>query len=888
MWYEQSIPETLAQQNVDPSQGLSRDEAARRLEEFGPNKLDEKKGKSLIQMFLGELNNALIYVLLAAAAITVYVGEYADSVIILLVVILNATIGVVQESKAEAAVEALQKMSSPHALVRRDGKVIEVDSTEVVPGDIVLIDAGRIVPADIRLIDSANLQIDESALTGESVPAEKDARAEITDPKTTVGDQINMAFMSTITTYGRAEGVVQGTGMQTEMGKIATSLDNAGDEQTPLQKKLDKLGAQLGIMAISICVIIFIISFFQGRDLFDMFLTAISLAVAAIPEGLAAIVAIVLALGVTRMSKIHAIVKKLPAVETLGSVSIICSDKTGTLTQNKMTVTEYYTASGRVEADAKPDENAMRLMRSFILSSDATHENGVSTGDPTEVALIVLGQNHGLEKGPLDQAYVRKSENPFDSDRKLMSTLTDHNGVLEVHTKGALDVMMKRCSHVLIDGEIQPLTADIIADFQEAANQMSDKALRTLGVASKQVDRIIEPEDMEQGLTLLGFVGMIDPPREEVKDSIALAKKAGVTSIMITGDHPNTAFAIAKDLGIADDFSQAITGAALDDFSDEEFAAKIMDYRVFARVSPEHKVRIVKAFKSHELIVSMTGDGVNDAPALKSADIGVAMGITGTDVSKGAADMILTDDNFTTIVRAVEEGRNIYNNIKKAVVFLLTCNIGEVVAILASILLVWPIPLLPTQILWINLVTDSLPALALGVDPGDKDVMNQEPRDPKKGFFSGGAAWRIGFGGLLVGLVSLLSFYLGIYDEGYNLLNMSFAEIEALPEAVITHGRTMCFLTLAMSQLFFALSVRNDHKSILQIGLFSNPYLIGAVIIGILLQLIVIYIPFIANAFGLSPLDPISWLQVAITAITPMLAHEIGKFFRRPKHDTAS
>lgn len=883
MWYEKSIPDALSEQKVDLAQGLSSQEAQARLEQMGPNKLAEKKHASILQMFLGELNNVLIYVLLAAAAITIFVGEYPDAVIILLVVILNATIGVIQESKAEAAVDALKKMSSPTALVKRDGKIVEIDSMTVVPGDIVQIDAGRIVPADIRLLDSANLQIDESALTGESVPSEKDAQVVFNDPKTPLGDQINMAFMSTVTTYGRGEGVVIGTGMSTEMGKIATSLENADDDQTPLQKKLDKLGGQLGIMAVGICVVIFIIAFFQGRDLFEMFLTAISLAVAAIPEGLAAIVAIVLALGVTRMSKINAIVKRLPAVETLGSVSVICSDKTGTLTQNKMTVTEYFTADGNHPADAPLSAASGQMIRSFVLSSDATHENGQSTGDPTEVALIVLGQAHQLDKKDLDQVYPRRNEYPFDSERKLMSTLTEHNREFYVHTKGALDVLMHRCTHVLQDGATVPFTPEIRERFQTAANEMSDKALRTLGVAYKPVSGVIPTTEMEKDLILLGFVGMIDPPREEVKASIAGAKEAGVTSMMITGDHPNTAFAIAKYLGIAETFDQVVTGPQLDDMSDDDLAKKVKNIRVFARVSPEHKVRIVQAVKANGLIVSMTGDGVNDAPALKNADIGVAMGITGTDVSKGAADMILTDDNFSTIVNAIEEGRNIYNNIRKSVVFLLTCNIGEVMAILVSILMVWPIPLLPTQILWINLVTDSLPALALGVDPGDKDVMKQKPRDPNKGFFANGAVFRIALGGVLVGFVSLLSFYLGILDEGYNILHMSSQAIGDLPEEVITHGRTMCFLTLAMSQLFFALSVRNDHKSLFNIGLFSNMPLIGAILVGIALQLIVIYIPFFASAFGLSPLDLISWGQVTLTALAPMIINEIRKLFIRDK-----
>ena len=543
------------------------------------------------------------------------------------------------------------------------------------------------------------------------------------------------------------------TAMDTEIGRIAKILDEDVDGLTPLQKRLEELGKTLGILAIGICALIFLVALFQGRDLFNMFLTSISLAVAAIPEGLAAIVAIVLAIGVTRMSKNNAIVKKLPAVETLGSVNIICSDKTGTLTQNRMTVVQHYVYSQLQEVPAEGEVlqgsgDEMDLIKTLILCSDATYENGHGTGDPTEIALIVLGNRYNLTKKELNEEFKRIGEKPFDSGRKLMSTLNKEGEKYRVHTKGALDNILKISTRALVDGRVVPLTEEMKAEYLRVAEEMSDNALRVLGAAYRDVETSIEPEEMERDLVLLGFVGMIDPPRVEVKDSIKIAKSAGITPVMITGDHKNTAVAIAKELEIADSIEQSITGTEIDELSDEEFASRINEYRVFARVSPEHKVKIVNAYKAQGNIVSMTGDGVNDAPSLKIADIGVAMGITGTDVSKGASDMILTDDNFTTIVHAIEEGRNIYNNIRKSVIFLLSCNLGEVIAIFLSVLFFWPVPLLPTQILWINLITDALPAIALGVDPGDPDVMKQKPRSAKESFFAGGAGFRAIIGGV--------------------------------------------------------------------------------------------------------------------------------------------
>lgn len=882
MWFSKTKERVLEELNVNPTTGLTTEEVNSRLEKYGENKLKGKKKKSVISLFLEQLKDMLIYVLLGATAITILIGEYVDAAIILLVVILNAVIGVVQEYKAEKAIEALQKMTTPKSLVRRDGEVKEINSEEIVPGDIVIIDAGRYIPADIRLLESVNLQIEESALTGESVPTDKNADAVYEDPKTPIGDKSNMAFMSTLATYGRGEGVVVETAMETEIGKIAKILDEDNDEMTPLQKRLDELGRILGFIAIGICALIFIISLFQKRDLFDMFLTAISLAVAAIPEGLAAIVAIVLAIGVTRMSKINAIVKKLPAVETLGSVNIICSDKTGTLTQNKMTVVKHYTMDNlkdipAAETNFEATADEAELIKTFVLCSDATYENGKSTGDPTEIALVVLGDKYNLTKADLNAKHKRVGENPFDSSRKLMSTLNVEGNGYRVHTKGALDNILKISKYALCDGKIVTLTEEMKAKYLQVAEEMSDDALRVLGAAFKDTDSIIPPEEMEKDLTVIGFVGMIDPPRLEVKDSIKHAKLAGITPVMITGDHKNTAVAIAKELGIADSISQSMTGAEIDELSDEEFSEKINDYRVFARVSPEHKVKIVKAYKAHGNIVSMTGDGVNDAPSLKYADIGVAMGITGTDVSKGASDMILTDDNFTTIVHAIEEGRNIYNNIKKAVIFLLSCNLGEVITVFVSILFFWPVPLLPTQILWINLITDTFPALALGVDPGDKDVMKKKPRDPRESFFAEGAGVRAIIGGTLIGILTLAAFYFGLQEHGYSLGSTN------IPEDVLTYSRTMSFVVLAASQLFYSLTMRNSTKSIFQIGLFTNKYLIGAIIIGFILQFGVITVPFLANAFNVHNLSLYDWGLVVLFALIPLAVNELIKVFMRMK-----
>lgn len=884
MWFTKSQEQVLNELNVNPKEGLSTEEVKKRLEKYGYNKLKSKAKKSLLELFIVQLKDVLIYVLIGAAIVNVIahgLEGITDAIIILLVVFINAIVGVVQESKAEKALEALQQMTTPKSLVRRDGEIIEVSSEELVPGDILIIEAGRFIPADVRLLETVNLQIEESALTGESLPSEKNADFITSDEKIGVGDKENMVFMSTMATYGRGEAVIVGTAMETEIGKIAKILDEDNENLTPLQIKLDELGKSLGYMALVICFVIFIIGLIQGRPVLEMFMTAISLAVAAIPEGLVAIVAIVLSIGVTRMSKIHAIVRKLPAVETLGAVNIICSDKTGTLTQNKMTVVKTYTLNNLKDVPATgrnfvADKDEKELIKSFVLCSDASIDSGQDVGDPTEVALIVLGDKYNLTKRALNEEYPRVGENPFDSDRKLMSTLNKENGKYRVHTKGAIDNILVRANKVLVNGNIIELTEEIRNTILNEAEKMSNSALRVLGVAFKNVDDEIAVEEMEKDLVVVGIVGMIDPPRMEVKDSIIEAKKAGITPVMITGDHKNTAVAIAKELGIATDISQSLTGAEIDELSDEQFTKNINKYRVFARVSPEHKVKIVKAFKEQGNIVSMTGDGVNDAPSLKFADIGVAMGITGTDVSKGASDMILTDDNFTTIVHAIEEGRNIYNNIKKTIMFLLSCNLGEVICVFLATLFNWQLPLVAIQLLWVNLVTDTLPAISLGVDPGDKDVMSRKPRNPKESFFAGGAGMRAVVGGTLIGILTLIAFYLGWKYHGLD------------GEEAVTYGRTMAFIVLTFSQLFYSLTMRNTKKTIFEVGFFGNKFLIVSIIVGILLQVGLININAIATIFKVTAIKLVDWDIVIVLSLIPVTINEfikIGTRIRKSKRN---
>lgn len=868
MWYKKSKNEILQELDVDEKNGLSSTEALRRLEKYGKNKLETKKKKTLFKQFLSQLKDVMIYILIIAAIISAFLGEISDALIILLVIIINAVIGVIQESKAEKALDALKELSTPKALVKRDGSLKEILSEDIVPGDIVIIDAGRYIPGDLRLIDTANLKIEESAFTGESVPSEKDASF-LPDKEIPIGDQNNMAFMSTLATYGRGVGVVVGAGMNTEIGKIAKMIEQEENDETPLQKKLSELGKILGFLAVGICILIFIISFFQGRDLLEMFLTSISLAVAAIPEGLPAIVAIVLSLGVQRMVKKNAIIRKLPAVETLGSVSIICSDKTGTLTQNKMTVTTVYTNDSYIkESEFNLNDNESKLLVDcMVLCNDATYSEKSQTGDPTEIALLESPFKLNILKEKLEKEFKRIDEIPFDSDRKLMTTvnLVDDKKA-RVFTKGALDSILSICNKISINGKLLDFTKEYKAKVLENSNIMSDKALRVLAFAYKDISKEnIVLDSLEKDLVFIGMVGMIDPPRLEVKDSIKLCKSAGITPVMITGDHKNTAFAIANELGIAEDISQAITGHEIDKFKEEEFNEKIINYRVFARVSPEHKVKIVKAFKSHGNIVSMTGDGVNDAPSLKAADIGVAMGITGTDVSKGASDMILTDDNFSTIVSAVEEGRKIYLNIKKSIVFLLSCNLGEILTLFTAILLNWNSPLQPIHILWVNLITDSFPALALGVDKTKEDVMNNPPRNPKESIFIKSDKIQLIINGVLIGGITLFAFKLG----------------ERLYADSLIHAQTMAFVVLSVSQLFLSLSLRSNTKSAFSLGIFSNKYLVYSILLGIFLQVIIISISFIANIFKVTPLLLYDWIVVILVSLIPFAINEILKLFRK-------
>lgn len=877
MWFNKSIDEVFREFKTDPSTGLSSKEVDESRKQFGLNKFTTKKPKTKIQIFFSQLKDMLIYVLIGAAILSAIVGEVSDSIIIGIVILINAIVGTIQEAKAEKSLEALKKLSAPKALVKRENSIIEISSEEIVPGDIVIIDAGRYIPCDLRLIETANLKIEESALTGESVPVEKSSDTLTDKTDLSLGDQKNMAFMSTLATYGRGVGIAVGTGMNTEIGKIAKMLDESENEQTPLQKKLAQLGKTLGFLAIGISISIFLIGLLQGRNIIEMFMTSISLAVAAIPEGLPATVTIVLAIGVQKMIKENAIIRKLPAVETLGSVNIICSDKTGTLTQNKMTVVKFYTYDNLSNIDKLNIENSTEklLLENLILCNDATSNKDSKTGDPTEIALIDVGNNLNIFKENLEAKHKRINEIPFDSDRKLMTTINEYDDNSLVFTKGAIDNLLNICDKIYIQDEIVPITDEIKSSILNASNLMSDDALRVLGAAFKPLSDNIEQHEIEKNLIFIGLVGMIDPPREEVKDSIRTSKESGIKTVMITGDHKNTAFSIAKELNIANNIDEVMSGSELDKISDEELSEKTSKLRVFARVSPEHKVKIVKAFKSKGNIVSMTGDGVNDAPSLKAADIGVAMGITGTDVAKGAADMVLTDDNFSTIVSAIKEGRNIFSNIKKSVLFLISCNTGEIVALFLAVLLGWATPLNATHILWINLITDTFPALALGVDPPEKDLMKRKPRNPKDSLFKNSKFFVI-FNGILIGLLTLVAFVYGA--KTYGGPNVSLSNI---PANVLIHAQTLSFVVLSGSQLIHALNMRSEDKSIFSIGLFSNIYLIGAIILGVLLQLFVILIPPIASVFKVYMLTLNDWIFVILLSLVPLVINELFKIIKK-------
>lgn len=874
----------LKELDSDSKSGLTEHEAAERLRLYGKNEFEESRKKTKIQMFLSQLRDPMIYILGVAVLISAFLGEYSDSVIIVAVILLNAVIGMVQESKAEQSLEALKKMSSPLALVRRDGRNIEVPAADLVPGDIVVLEAGRVVPADLRLIETVNLKIEESALTGESVPVDKDA-AFVADGDVTLGDRINMAYMSTSVSYGRGEGVVAATGMNTEIGKIAGMINSAADEMTPLQKRLADLGKMLGILAVLLCIALFAIAVFQDRNVIEMMLTAISLAVAAIPEGLPAVVTIVLALGVQRMVKVNTIVRKLPAVETLGAVSVVCSDKTGTLTQNKMTAVRLYVPGEMKDVDVSDSEFGEKygsLINGLIYCTDAEVSGDTRIGDPTELALIDLGIKLGTEKSELLAKAPRINELAFDSDRKMMTTVQKdaESGRVVSYTKGAVDRMIPRCTSIAEGGSVRAVTEEDIKAIEDAALEMAKDALRVLALAAKYDDDTAS----EENLTFMGLVGMIDPPRPEAKDAIKVFDGASVKTVMITGDHKDTAFAIAKELGIASDMSQCITGDELNNMSQEELNGIVSGLRVFARVSPENKVMIVNAFRSHGDIVSMTGDGVNDAPSLKSADIGVAMGITGTDVAKGAADMVLMDDNFATIKSAIEEGRNIYANIKKSVLFLLSSNLGEIMTMFTVILVGLAAPLKAIHILWVNLITDSLPALALGVDTGDKDAMKKPPRDPKESLFAhGGYVITILFG-LLIGAITLIAFvFIPVCELRAQGSAVTLAGIDSMlgNEMIYLKSQTYAFTVLGISQLFNAIGMRNLDKSVFTMNPFNNRMMIVAVAAGFLLQIAVTEIPFFEVIFNAAELSIREWLMLTALSTAPIWLHEIIVIVRK-------
>ncbi len=876
-FYNQSIEEILKSFAVSPEVGLSEEEVEKRRNKFGLNILKATQQKSLWSIFLEQFKSSMVVILLAAAIISGIVGMtngegLIDTWVILAILIVNAIIGVVEERKAQSSLEALSKMSAPHTKVLRNGEVIEIPSAEVVPGDIVVLDTGDIVPADMRLIEAVNLKIQESALTGESVPVEKETTT-LEEEDIPLGDRKNMAFSTSIVTYGRGKGIVVGTAMKTEVGKIAQMLQNAAETETPMAKRLQQLGRILGYVAIGICVMIFVLGIIYGHDWLEMFMMAVSLAVAAIPEGLQIVSTIVLAIGVQRMVKLNAIVRTLPSVETLGSATVICSDKTGTLTQNKMTVVEGWSGGNRIDfrnlhSPEDIDNDAHTLLISSLLCTDThlkmlpdgTHQN---LGDPTETAIVDVALQLKINKNEKEKQFPRVAEVPFDSDRKRMATinrLNDHN--FRVNVKGGTDEVLEVCNRILIHGDVRPISEEDKESIREKNIGMAKSALRVLAVAYKDIDVLpkeVEVDTVENDLIFVGLLGMIDPPRPEAIEAVKRCKTAGIRPVMITGDHKVTAIAIAEEIGIYSAGDKAVTGSDLDAMSDEELTQNVYDLSVYARVAPEHKVRIVKAWQANDEIVAMTGDGVNDAPALKQADIGIAMGIAGTEVAKDASDVILTDDNFATIVSAVEEGRRIYDNILKAIQYLLSSNVGEVLVIFIASILNLGNPLTPILILWINLVTDSLPALALSMDPAEKDIMTRHPRDPKKGFFTKGMSWRIIYQGITIGIITLFAYLIGLRDGGQQL------------------GQTMAFAVLGFAQLFHVRNLHSNKRSTFTSNPLNNLALIGANAIAAALMFAILLIPGVMKIFGIVPMDDVHWIYIFGLSLVPIVVVEIVK-----------
>lgn len=862
--------------NYDSSEkGLTQAQADERLQKNGKNKLAEAKKETLLHRFLMQLADPMIIILIVAAVISaitsVYEHEFpSDVIIIMFVVIINAILGVYQESKAEKAIEALQEIAAATSHVIRDGKTVTVHSEDIVTGDIVVLEAGDSVPADCRIIKSASMKIEEAALTGESVPVNK--QTEPINPEGSddvpLGDRKNMCYMGSNVVYGRGEAVVVATGMDTEMGKIADALNDAKEGDTPLQIKLNQLSKILSYLVLGICVFIFAIDVIRtlvtGQSLtfdsmLDTFMVAVSLAVAAIPEGLAAVVTIVLSIGVTKMSKRNAVIRRLTAVETLGCTQIICSDKTGTLTQNKMTVVEF------------KGDNENLIAQAMALCSDAKLEDGEVKGEPTEAALVEWARKLEMPKPVLEEEFPRVAEAPFDSSRKMMSTVhkSIKHGFVQ-YTKGAPDVVLGRCTQALVNGKRVAMTDEVKEEILAQNKEMADKALRVLCVAMKSYSDIPEsesPEFLEKDLCYIGLAGMIDPVRPEVVDAIVQAREAGIRPIMITGDHKDTAVAIAKQLGIAEDDSCAITGSQLNNLSDEELENEIEKYSVYARVQPEHKVRIVNAWKNKGMVTAMTGDGVNDAPSIKNADIGIGMGITGTDVTKNVADMVLADDNFATIVSAVEEGRRIYDNIRKSIQFLLSSNLSEVLTIFVATLFGFTI-LEPVHLLWINLITDSFPALALGMEKGDRDIMKREPRSSKDGIFANGLGFDVAWQGIMVTVVTLAAYFIGMHLA------------QGTEEFVHQNGMTMAFLTLSMAEIFHSFNMRSRRESIFAMK-NQNKYLLGAMVLSLILTTVVIYVPFLANMFDFAAISALEYFISMLLAISVIPIVEIVKLIQR-------